>query len=115
MNQAEQVKACRSLIAGRGAEVVALTLGAQGALLVTREMAYLASAPRIQPVSAVGAGDSFLGGMVWSLAAGHGIVEAFRYGVAAGSAAVLNAGTELCHTADVNRFYPQVKPVPLCF
>jgi 6-phosphofructokinase 2 len=115
MDQTQQVKACRSLIAGHSAEVVALTLGAQGALLVTREMAYLAFAPRIQPVSAVGAGDSFLGGMVWSLATGHSILDAFRYGVAAGSAAVLNAGTELCHAADVNRLYAQVTPIPLCF
>ena len=109
----EQVRACHSVIAAGGAEMMALTLGAQGALLVTRDMAYFAAAPQIQPVSAVGAGDSFLGGMVWSLAAGYSTVDAFRYGVAAGSAAVLNPGTELCHAADVSRLYALVEPVPL--
>jgi 6-phosphofructokinase 2 len=64
-------------------------------------------------VSAVGAGDSFLGAMVWSLAACKDVAESFRYGVAAGSAAVLNAGTELCHAADVERLVEQVKMVRL--
>jgi len=108
-DQAERITACRRLIETGGAEVVALTLGAVGALLVTRQTAHLARSPPIAPVSAVGAGDSFVGGMVWSLAAGHGIVDAFRYGVAAGSAAVLNPGTELCHAGDVTRLYQCVE------
>jgi len=112
-DQAERIRACRSLIETGGAEVVALTLGALGALLVTRETVHLARSPPIKPVSAVGAGDSFVGGMVGSLAAGHGILDAFRYGVAAGSAAVLNSGTELCHAGDVTRLYECVELVCL--
>jgi 6-phosphofructokinase 2 len=110
---AERIAACRNLIKTSGAEVVALTLGASGAPLVTRDAAHLARSPPIKPVSAVGAGDSFVGGMVWSLAAGHGILDAFRYGVAAGSAAVLNPGTELCHAGDVTRLYEGVELVCL--
>ena len=49
-----------------------------------------ARAMDVQAVSAVGAGDSFVGEIAWSLAAGHSAVDAFRWGVAAGSAAVLN-------------------------
>jgi 6-phosphofructokinase 2 len=108
-DQAQQISACRDLIASGAAEVVTLTLGADGALLVTRDGAHLARAPHITPVSAVGAGDSFVGGMVWRLAAGGGIVDAFRYGVAAGSAAVLNPGTELCHAGDVARLFEQIE------
>jgi 6-phosphofructokinase 2 len=112
-DQAERIRACRNLIETGAAEVVALTLGAQGALLVTRDTAHLARSPPIEPVSAVGAGDSFIGGMVWSLAAGGGIVDAFRYGVAAGSAAVLNPGTELCHAGDVMQLYERIELVCL--
>ena len=54
-------------------------------------------------MSAVGAGDSFLGGMVWALAAGQPIEQAFRVGVAAGSAAVMSPGTELCSEVEVMR------------
>jgi 6-phosphofructokinase 2 len=60
----------------------------------------------VEPVSAVGAGDSFLGAMIWSLAAGQGIENAFRYGMAAGSAALLSAGSELCKAGDVLRLHP---------
>jgi len=57
----------------------------------------------------VGAGDSFLAAMVWSLASGHSLETAFRYGVAAGSAALLMPGTELCRQEDVERLVNDVK------
>jgi 6-phosphofructokinase 2 len=110
-DQHEWVAASRKLIEAGRVEVVVLTLGEQGALLVTRDSAHRARAPDIRPVSAVGAGDSFVGGMVWSLAAGGSLIDAFRYGVAAGSAAVLNPGTELCHAPDVARLYERIEPV----
>ena len=50
------VEACRSLVRAGRAEMVALTLGNQGALLVTRDQAWRAQALPIKPVSAVGAG-----------------------------------------------------------
>jgi 6-phosphofructokinase 2 len=105
------LSASRRLIETGSAEVVVLTLGEKGALLVTQDAAHLAPAPNIQSVSAVGAGDSFVGGLVSALAAGRSITEAFQWGVAAGSAAVLNSGTELCHASDVWRLFERVKPV----
>jgi 6-phosphofructokinase 2 len=107
-DDAALVAACRNLVRDRRAEVVALTLGQRGALLVTPERTLRGEAPRVQVVSAVGAGDSFLGAMVWRLATGGGVEEAFRYGVAAGSAAVLSRGTDLSRPEDVRRFYSQV-------
>jgi 6-phosphofructokinase 2 len=107
-DDAALVAACRNLVRDRRAEVVALSLGQRGALLVTPSETLRGEAPRVEVVSAVGAGDSFLGAMVWRLAAGGRVEEAFRYGVAAGSAAVLRPGTDLCQPADVKRFFPQV-------
>ena len=86
-----------------------LTLGDQGALLVTGDDVLRAQALPIKPVSVVGAGDSFLGAMIWSLATGHDVATAFRYGVAAGSAALLLPGTELCLREDVERLVGDVK------
>jgi 6-phosphofructokinase 2 len=103
------IAACRKLIISGRAEAVALTLGDKGALLVTAKRAWKAKPLDIEVVSAVGAGDSFLGGMVSALAAGKPIEDAFRTGVAAGSAAVTSPGTELCSEADVNRLLPQVQ------
>lgn len=103
------VAACRKLIISGRARIVALTLGERGALLVTAAQAWKAAPLAIDVASAVGAGDSFLGGMVADLAAGRPIEEAFRTGVAAGSAAVSRPGTELCSEADVQRLLPQVQ------
>jgi 6-phosphofructokinase 2 len=47
--------------------------------------------------------------MIWSLATGHDVATAFRYGVAAGSAALLLPGTELCLREDVERLVGDVK------
>ena len=112
-DQSAWLGACRQLLETGRAEVVVLTLGEKGALLVTKEAAHRAHAPDIRPISAVGAGDSFVGGMVWSLVAGGNLLEAFRYGVAAGSAAVLNSGTELCHAPDVMRLYERIELIPV--
>jgi 6-phosphofructokinase 2 len=104
----QQLAAARSLIEKRAVQTVALTLGHLGALLVTQRQEFYAPALPITPVSVVGAGDSFLGAMVWSLHAAQSIEEAFRHAVAAGSAALLSAGTGLCKAEDMRRLYPQV-------
>lgn len=103
------IAASRSLVARGQVEIVALTLGEQGALLVTHDRVLRARAVPIKPVSIVGAGDSFLGGMVWSLERGDALEDAFRYGVAAGSAALLMPGTELSRREDVERLLAEVE------
>ena len=108
-NDKDRVDACRKLTAGGHAEIVALTLGDQGALLVTENKVWRAQPMKIEVASTVGAGDSFLGGMVAALAAGKPLEEAFRVAVAASTAAVMSPGTELSHEADVKRLLPQVQ------
>jgi 6-phosphofructokinase 2 len=108
-SHAELIAACRSLVESGRVEMVALTLGEQGALLVTHDQVLGAQSLPIKPVSVVGAGDSFLGAMIWSLASGHSLPTAFRYGMAAGSAALLEPGTELCRREDVERLLDSVE------
>jgi 6-phosphofructokinase 2 len=100
--------ACESLIETGKAKIVALTLGAQGALLVTQNGAWRAKAPAVKAASTVGAGDSFLGAMIWALCEGASPETAFRFGVAAGSATLLSSGTQLCSAADIHRFFESV-------
>ncbi len=88
---------------------MALTLGEDGALLVTADGAWRAAPLRVEVVSAVGAGDSFLGGMVAALAEGERIEHAFKLAVAAGVAAVMSPGTELCREEDVRRLLGDVR------
>jgi 6-phosphofructokinase 2 len=108
-NDADRIVAARKLIADKRVEAVALTLGEEGALLVTAVGTWRSEPMQIEVVSSVGAGDSFLGGMVAAIAAGAPLDQAFRMGVAAGSAAVMSPGTELCHEADVKRLLEEVK------
>jgi 6-phosphofructokinase 2 len=108
-SDALRIAACRDMIKAGEAEVVALTLGADGALLVARDAVWRAQPMPVEAVSTVGAGDSFLGGMVAALAKGEPLDAAFRVAVAAGYAAVMRPGTELCHQDDVERLLPQVK------
>lgn len=103
------VEACRKLIGDGRVAMVALTLGGDGAMLVTKERALKAKAMDIEVVSAVGAGDSFLGGLVWALAQGQSENDAFRVAVAAGTAAVMSPGTELCRSTDVERLLGKVE------
>jgi len=104
-----QLEACRRLVEGERADIVALTLGDQGALLVTRDSAWRADPLKVNALTSVGAGDSFLGGMVWSIASNHRLEDALGYAIAAGSAALLGYGTELCHAEDVWRLRPSVR------
>jgi 6-phosphofructokinase 2 len=108
-NDSDRIAAARKLIDAGRVEAVALTLGEDGALLVTGAGAWRSAPIEIEVVSAVGAGDSFLGGMVAAIAAGKPLDQAFRQAVAAGSAAVTTQGTELCSEADVRRLIGQVK------
>jgi 6-phosphofructokinase 2 len=99
----------RSLIQSGQAEHVAVTLGHLGALLVSANTTLHLPAINVDVKSAVGAGDSFLGAMTYALAAGQGMDAAFDLGVAAGTAAVLTPGTDLCHKADVDHMLEKIE------
>jgi 6-phosphofructokinase 2 len=88
--------------------LVAVTLGRDGAILASADGVFSHRAPPVVGRSAVGAGDSFVGAMVLALARGKGADEAFRRGMAAGSAAVLRHGPYLCDPADVERLYGEI-------
>ena len=97
--------AAQALIRDGAADHIAVTLGADGAILASIDNLTHSPAITVPVKSAVGAGDSFVAGMVWSLAEGRSVEEAFRMGQAAGAAAVMTPGTELCRRADVMTLY----------
>ena len=95
------------LVAENRAEHVAVSLGSHGAFLVSKGHTVRLPAYLVNVQSAVGAGDSFVGAMVYALINGHPLDEAFRYGLAGGAAAVMTAGDRLCQPADVKRLFRQ--------
>ncbi len=107
-DDAALIEAGRRLFDRYRIEIIALSMGPAGALLITRDTVLRANGFPIEPISVSGAGDSFLGAMVWSLANDGSLEIALRYGVAGGSAALLNPGTELCRAEDVRRLASEV-------
>lgn len=98
----------RELIAQGGCKLVAVSMGPAGAVLVNAEDVYMVTPPPVRKRSTVGAGDSMVAGLVLALSEGKSLSEVLCFGVAAGTAATMNPGTELCHRADVDRLLPKL-------
>jgi 6-phosphofructokinase 2 len=101
----EQECAAREIIEQGRSEIVVLSLGEEGALLVTAKECERFAAVPVRARSTVGAGDSMLAGIVLGLSRRLPLREAVRFGMAAGAAALLGSGTELCRCSDVERLY----------
>jgi 6-phosphofructokinase 2 len=86
-------------------EVMVVSMGPSGALLVTRDGFEHVPTPTVKKQSTVGAGDSMVAGMVWMLSQGKSLRETIRFGVACGTAATMNPGTQLFKKDDVYRLY----------
>lgn len=82
-------------------EVLLVSLGAQGAILVTSDILEYIAAPIVHQKSTIGAGDSMVAGIVFALAQGKTLTEMAKYGVACGTAATMTPGTQLCKKKDV--------------
>jgi 6-phosphofructokinase 2 len=55
--------------------------------------------------STIGAGDSMVAGIVVGFTKGYWPEQAIRYGVAAGTAATMTPGTELCRKEDTDKIF----------
>lgn len=108
-SEAEQIRACAALVEAHKARLVTLTLGDHGAVLVGEGRILRAPALPNQPLGAVAAGNSFLGGMIWAIAAGRDLKSAFAYALAAASATLLHPGADLCHADEVTRLVREVR------
>ena len=93
-------------LVGRGAaRSVLIARGADGNIIAGPSGRWHAAATNLAVVSAVGAGDSFVGGYALALARGWPVEMALGLGAAAASAACLTPATELCRPEDVERLF----------
>lgn len=106
-NQVQEV--ARQLIQIGKCEVIVVSLGAMGAMLITETETHQIIPPPVKKASTVGAGDSMLAGIVLSLAENNTLLEAAQYGVACGTAACMTLGTQLCRLSDVEKLYAAIK------
>ena len=101
------VSAARS-INQQGVEIVLVSMGAKGILLVSDGEQYLAVPPNVNVESTIGAGDSSVAGFIFGLVQGKDLKQCLIYAVAAGTATTLRQGTALCQKDDFERIVPLV-------
>lgn len=108
-NNEERVDAARAFIDRGWCEVLVLSMGASGALLVTPDEAAHVHSPAVPIQSRVGAGDSMVAGLTLGLAREYDLEATVQFGVAAGAAAVMTPGTELCRRDDTETLFDRIR------
>ncbi len=108
LNRVEEI--AKKVIREKKCEIIVVSLGEAGAALITSTETYKATPPKVDRKSTVGAGDSMVAGIVYSLGRGMNLEQSLRYGVACGTAATMNPGTELCSKKDADFLYTLITP-----
>ncbi|NBR52866.1 MAG: 1-phosphofructokinase family hexose kinase [Rhodobacteraceae bacterium] len=109
----ETLDFARSLAAKGAAEALIIARGAEGSVMWAGDQGWFANAARVEVVSRVGAGDSFMGGFTLALARGLPLEQALAHGAAAASAAVMTPGTQLCRREDFERLLGETRTIQL--
>lgn len=97
--------AAMQVVQSRQCEIMVVSMGPSGAMLVTKNEIRQFRAPTVKKQTTVGAGDSMVAGIVWMIDHGKPLADAVRFGIACGSAATINKGTQLFKKEDALRFY----------
>ena len=90
-----------------GARNVIVSLGGDGALLVTQDNHLLLPAPKGKVVNTVGAGDSLVAGFIDEYNKSHDLVKAFKQGIATGSASAFSE--DLATKEEVEQLLKSIK------
>lgn len=108
LEKSEVANAAQQAVLDGYAELIAVSMGADGAWIVSKDERHFATAPKVKKKSTVGAGDSMVAGMTYMLQQNKSLKEAISFGVACGSAATMNEGTQLFHKADAERLFASI-------
>ncbi len=108
LKQEDIIAAAKNIIKSGGAEIVVVSMGAKGAILVNKEEAIQFSSPKVDLKSTVGAGDSMVAGLVLGISRKYNWADTLKLGIACGSAATMNEGTALCKKEDVETLFKSI-------
>jgi len=104
----EDIRRGAQSLVDAGAQHVVVSMGRDGAMYVGAEGAYYAPEIPVEVHSTVGAGDALVGGLLYGLTKYGTMREAFRCGMAAGTASVMTEGTQLIVPEDFMRLLGKV-------
>jgi len=108
-NQDQIITEAKKIIDQHQVSVVVVSMGQAGTIFVSSEQSGHIQTPFVPINSRIGAGDSMLAALTLHLSEGESLEDAVIFGVAAGTAAVMTPGTELCRKEDVEKLYKKIK------
>ncbi|MBK8633505.1 MAG: 1-phosphofructokinase family hexose kinase [Saprospiraceae bacterium] len=106
--ESDVMEIATSLCQQGNCEIIVVSMGPMGAWIISKTEAHLITPPQVEKLSTVGAGDSMVAGIVYYFSLGKSMLDAGKFGVACGTAATMNEGTELCNLPDVLKLYNQL-------
>jgi len=105
----DEIVAEARMLCKNGIDEVIVTLGKDGAILVNLNESLKIDAPSVKVESTVGAGDSFVGGISYSIDQGYGIEKRLKFATAVASASVMSEGTNPGKKEDIERLIELVQ------
>ena len=109
----EEIIEAAKVLHGRGIRIVTVSLGGDGAVVVSDEGAYRARVPRIHAVNTVGCGDSMTEGFALGLSEGLSIRDTLQKASAVSAAAAMREETGFFVKEDMERLLPQIEIIEL--
>lgn len=111
LNSVEDIVFAASGIVKEGVEVVCVSMGEEGALIVNRREALYAKRVEVNVRSTVGAGDAMVGGLIAGFLGEQPLEAVFRMGVACASASVMADGTKAIDRENYKLLFPKIQIV----
>lgn len=110
VQNAQQALAAGQELAEGGLQIVLISLGAGGAVAVTRKQGHwIAKPPKVEPVSSVGCGDALVAGFAAASLLGKGFGDCIRWGMAAGAANAARFENAGCTREEITKLIPEVQ------
>ena len=112
-NNLDEIIEAAKEIHSNGVEIVAVSLGAKGSVLVSDSGVYQAKVPKIDAVNTVGCGDSMIAGFALGLSEGVAVEGILRKASAISAAAAMREETGFFVKEDMERIFPEIEIIKL--
>ena len=96
----EEIVEAGKKLRAMGSENVIISMGKEGSILINEKGVYKGNAPKGKLISSVGAGDSMVAGITYGLIEGKELEEAYKFGIASGSATAFSEGLTTFETME---------------
>ena len=103
------VSGAKRVMADNGISFVAVSMGADGAVFVTKNNVYRAKGLKIEAKSTVGAGDAMAASLAYGIDSGMKEIDACRLSIAASAAAVMCEGTQSADKKTIDDLFEKVE------